>query len=394
MIRFIMVIAIILSASSGVIADYWNGFNAYQKKDYATALREWLPMAEKGHVDAQYRLGVMYNEGQGVAVDKAAAMEWFHKAARGAHAKAQLMLAIGYLEGIGLPEDEKKGLKWLRRAAKGGSSEAQLQLALMYETGDRLPAEPDEAFGWYEKAAMHGSRDAQMLLARSYLEGHGRPRDSVKAFKWAVHAAATGNEQAHALARSIVDQTLQERATVLFQQSRAFYRQGRYDLAAAAWRYLAHRGVVEAQVALARAYSSGHGVPLNPSEACRWRTIAEEQGAAWLNDDWTLEEIAPFPRAGEQSGISPPVLIPGSKVEPDYPEQARIERKDGMVILLAVIRKDGTVTDISISRSSMPSAAFEEAGKAAFSQWRYEPATKDGEPVEVMFEVLITWSLM
>ena len=43
-----------------------EGFNAYEGGDYATALREWKPLAEQGDASAQYSLGVMYKKGQGV----------------------------------------------------------------------------------------------------------------------------------------------------------------------------------------------------------------------------------------------------------------------------------------------------------------------------------------
>jgi TPR repeat protein len=40
-------------------ADFQKGLTAYDSGDYATALREWTPLAEQGYADAQYNLGVM-----------------------------------------------------------------------------------------------------------------------------------------------------------------------------------------------------------------------------------------------------------------------------------------------------------------------------------------------
>ena len=42
---------------------------AYEKGDYKAALREWTPLAEHGYKEAQFNLGVMYENGQGVAED-------------------------------------------------------------------------------------------------------------------------------------------------------------------------------------------------------------------------------------------------------------------------------------------------------------------------------------
>ncbi len=54
---------------------------AYDSGDYATALRLWRPLAEQGHADAQYSLGVMYNQGRGVPQDYVQAHMWFNLAA-------------------------------------------------------------------------------------------------------------------------------------------------------------------------------------------------------------------------------------------------------------------------------------------------------------------------
>src|SRR5207247_434953 len=50
-------------------ADFKAGLDAYQRADYATALQEWRPLAEKGDANAQYNLGLLYNQGLGVQQD-------------------------------------------------------------------------------------------------------------------------------------------------------------------------------------------------------------------------------------------------------------------------------------------------------------------------------------
>jgi TPR repeat protein len=54
---------------------------AYDKGDYATALRLWQPLAEQGDVRAQTNLGLMFYTGQGVPQDLAVAVTWYRKAA-------------------------------------------------------------------------------------------------------------------------------------------------------------------------------------------------------------------------------------------------------------------------------------------------------------------------
>ena len=62
-------------------AAFNAGAAAYKRGDYATALREWRPLAEQGHAKAQYSLGNMYRDGLGVPQDYAQAHMWFNLAA-------------------------------------------------------------------------------------------------------------------------------------------------------------------------------------------------------------------------------------------------------------------------------------------------------------------------
>ena len=78
---------------------------AYESKDYATALKLWRPLAEQGDAQAQYNLGIMYDNGQGVPQDDAEAVKWYRKAAEQGIAKAQYNLGVMYANGRGVPQD-------------------------------------------------------------------------------------------------------------------------------------------------------------------------------------------------------------------------------------------------------------------------------------------------
>jgi protein TonB len=91
--------------------------------------------------------------------------------------------------------------------------------------------------------------------------------------------------------------------------------------------------------------------------------------------------------------VTNPVLIPESKIEPEYPELARVARLEGNVILQAVIHKDGSVGEVEVLRSNRPNMGFEDSAIAAVRQWRYEPALQNGRPVEVYFTVIVEFTL-
>jgi TPR repeat protein len=70
---------LIVSASA---QDLKKGLKAYKSGDYATALKEWRPLAESGHAGAQYNLGFNFVQGKGVPKDLVLAYFWFDLAAR------------------------------------------------------------------------------------------------------------------------------------------------------------------------------------------------------------------------------------------------------------------------------------------------------------------------
>ena len=62
-------------------ADFNAGVAAYKRGDYATALREWRALAKQGDAKAQYNLGLMYGNGEGVPQDYVQAHMWYNLAA-------------------------------------------------------------------------------------------------------------------------------------------------------------------------------------------------------------------------------------------------------------------------------------------------------------------------
>ena len=83
-LAMISIIGALIFGSIGALlaADFQAGFAAAQKGDYAAALREWTPLAKQGDAVAQFNLGVMYQQGQGVNQDDKQAVKWFRLAAK------------------------------------------------------------------------------------------------------------------------------------------------------------------------------------------------------------------------------------------------------------------------------------------------------------------------
>ena len=85
-------------------------------------------LAEKGDAVAQYNVGMLYAEGQGVEQDIKKAFVWFSKAADQGYAKAQYYLGVMYANGQGVEGNFVNGYAWLNIAASNGEQDAKNSL--------------------------------------------------------------------------------------------------------------------------------------------------------------------------------------------------------------------------------------------------------------------------
>jgi TPR repeat protein len=236
--RFALVCASAVLLTNLVLGDFKSGLEAYERGDYAAALREWQPLAEKGDANAQYNLGLFYNQGQGVPKDLAQATAWYRKAAEQGNSNAEYNLAVMYSTGQGVPRDDgeamkwylkaaEKGVagaqnnlgalydegsgafrdfaqaeKWYRKAAEQGIATSQFNLAVMYDIGQGVPVNYEEALAWYHKAADQGHAGALGNIGILYYNGQGVKRDLTEAMRYFTLAAQAGDPRAQELTRS------------------------------------------------------------------------------------------------------------------------------------------------------------------------------------------------
>src|SRR5215467_3877211 len=99
---------------------------AYDRANYATALKVWLPQAEQGDAAAQTYVGEIFEKGLGVAPDYSAAAVWYQRAAQSGYSRAAINLGSLYEQGLGVPRDPQQALMWYRRAA--GLSQLTLEI--------------------------------------------------------------------------------------------------------------------------------------------------------------------------------------------------------------------------------------------------------------------------
>ena len=151
LILFLQIIASPIAAQ-----DYNKGLAAAQAGDFATALKEWMPLAEDGDSAAQYNLGVMYDNGDGVPQDYKEAVKWYTLAAEQGYAPAQTNLGFMYEDRQGVPQDYKEAIKWYTLAAEKDVSKAQSNLGFMYGNGRGVLKDNVIAHMWYNIGAANG----------------------------------------------------------------------------------------------------------------------------------------------------------------------------------------------------------------------------------------------
>jgi uncharacterized protein len=186
-----------LSMAGGAAAGpFEDAQAAHGRKDYATALRLWRPLADQGHAEAQYALGFMYDSGQGVPKNHAEAAKWWRLAADQGNTFAQFNLGALYDDGKGVPQNKAEALKLYHLAAERGNAGAQFSVGVLHFAGVVVPENRTEAAKWFRRAADQGHPGGQVYLGLSYATGLGVPQDNVHAYMWLSVAAARGDQDA------------------------------------------------------------------------------------------------------------------------------------------------------------------------------------------------------
>jgi TPR repeat protein len=156
-IRYALVICMGLLAAAPVFAATNQAFNAaltaLRTKNFDQALLDFRALANSGHGGAAFMLGVMHEQGLGVAVDPKLAAVAYLRAAKLGDASAQYNLAVFHQLGKGVARSDAAALKWHAAAAAQGHPKAQNNLGAIYFTGAGVARDLVEAWKWLTLAA-------------------------------------------------------------------------------------------------------------------------------------------------------------------------------------------------------------------------------------------------
>jgi TPR repeat protein len=115
-VGIVAVTAVILLFSAIEVAEaqsFRQGVSAFNRQDYVSASRIFIPLAEQGVPAAQSYLGFMFETGRGVPQNYTEAAMWYRRAAEQGDSRAQYSLGLLYDRGQGVPRDIVEASKWL-----------------------------------------------------------------------------------------------------------------------------------------------------------------------------------------------------------------------------------------------------------------------------------------
>ena len=156
-IRLIVCLLALAEPAVALAGPFEDGEAAYNKGDYAQALKWYSLAVEQGNPRAQSNLGWMYANGRGVPKNDNQAVKLYRLAAERGFAKAQYNLGWMYANGRGVPKNDNQAVKLYRLAAEQGDAVAQGNLGVMYAEGRGVPEDDVLAYLWYNLAATGAS---------------------------------------------------------------------------------------------------------------------------------------------------------------------------------------------------------------------------------------------
>jgi hypothetical protein len=168
-------------------SQYWVGVSQTEGKTPKNLKEgaQWiLKAAEQGYAPAELAYGLMSRLAEPSRGEK-----WMRLAAEHGNTEAQFWLGVGYEQNWFGTVDIQQAIKWYRKASEGGDPDAQVELGQKYEDGEGVEQNYRLAAEWYRKAGEHvpdlgGAGQGRNRLGLLYMQGLGVPRDYIQAYFW------------------------------------------------------------------------------------------------------------------------------------------------------------------------------------------------------------------
>ena len=166
--------------------ELWN------KHDYEKAVPLYLKAANSGNAEAQYAMGICYENGRATEKNDSIARTWFLKSAQNGYAEAQLKMSLATTS----PRDNyKESFFWLKKCAENNDPSCMQGVAGSYESGRGTERNMDSMMVWLKRLALiddknlielkgHSIANARFKLAEIYKNGEYVTKDLTEAYAW------------------------------------------------------------------------------------------------------------------------------------------------------------------------------------------------------------------
>jgi TPR repeat protein len=228
--------------------------------------KEWCEIAAKnGNAEAQYFLGVIYEEGKGTERDIPKSIEWYTKASENNNANSSYKLAWIYLIGEHLSQNLRKAFQFFKRASDMGHMESTGILNMNIKDEYLEQTNRQTIIEMLQEGASSGNITAQFTLGLHYLNSHHHTDGNFsEEIRWFTMASKGGYSKA-------------------FYQLGQIYEDSHFELqdceeAIRLYHIAASKGNEDALYRIARIYHRGQGVVQRYSKAFYYYVKAAEQG--------------------------------------------------------------------------------------------------------------------
>lgn len=168
--------------------------------------KQMLLLAQHGDAEAQYHVGMFYNNGIGTSKNIPHAFEWFQKSSSSNNPLGAYKVGCYYSgQGRGyIDVDHAKALEYKMVAAKAGYALAQYDVASLFLYNGNI----DEAIKWWRMAGDQGHFDSLYTLFNLYYQGKKISRDLPSAYLYLKLAIATRAGEPSAQLKSVMNELI------------------------------------------------------------------------------------------------------------------------------------------------------------------------------------------
>lgn len=259
--------SVMSAVSEKDIDNYKHGMEALKENNFSNAYKYFKK--SKKYAEAQFELGNLYANGNGVKQNDKDAIYWYEKAEAQGLGKATFCLGKMYgkqaVKATGKKISEKKSLEekaveYYKKSAEGGYAEAQCYLGDLYYGGIFVKQDKELAYEWYNKASIKKDKKAQYRLAKMFESGDSVIKNQNKAIQLYKKSANLGYDKAQ------------------YELGNYYYSKGNHKAAVRYYSDAAEQGNADAQYELGCMYSSGDSVEANFETAFDYFRKAESSG--------------------------------------------------------------------------------------------------------------------